>query len=64
VSLAVNAAIRRSRFGAREVGLSTDHEYYRTREIVADVSNCYLIQFDQLEADSRCRRWSFSRSRS
>ena len=51
VSLAVNAAIRRSRFGAREVGLSTDHEYYRTREIVADVSNCYLIQFDQLEAD-------------
>jgi hypothetical protein len=30
---------------------TTDHEYYRTGEIVAAVGNCYLIQFDQLEAD-------------
>ena len=37
--------------GAREVGLSTDHKYYRTGEIVADVSNRYLIRFDQREAD-------------
>jgi hypothetical protein len=30
---------------------STDHEHYRTGEIVAAVGSCYLIQFDQLEAD-------------
>jgi len=30
---------------------TTDHEYYRTGQIVAAVGNCYLIQFDKLDAD-------------
>ena len=30
---------------------TTDHEYYRTGEIVAAVGNSYLIQFDQPEVD-------------
>ena len=30
---------------------SIDHEHYRTGQIVAAVGNCYLIQFDMLEAD-------------
>jgi hypothetical protein len=30
---------------------STDHEHYRTGHIAAAVGNCYLIQFDKLEAD-------------
>jgi hypothetical protein len=30
---------------------TTEHEYYRTGEIVAAVGNCYLIQFDKLDAD-------------
>ena len=29
---------------------STDHEHYRTGQIVAAVGHCYLIQFDTLEA--------------
>jgi hypothetical protein len=37
--------------GAHEAGLSTDHEYYRTGEIVADVSNCYLIRGRPAAAD-------------
>ena len=28
---------------------TTDHEHYRTGQIVAAVGNCYLIQFDKLE---------------
>ena len=30
---------------------TTDHEHYRTGQIVAAVGNCYLIQFDELEED-------------
>jgi len=30
---------------------STDHEHYRTGQIVGAVGNCYLIQFDKLETD-------------
>jgi hypothetical protein len=30
---------------------SVDHEHYRTGEIVAAVGNCFLVQFDQLEAE-------------
>jgi hypothetical protein len=30
---------------------STDHEYYRTGQIVDAVGNCFLIQFDNLAAD-------------
>ena len=30
---------------------TADHEYYRTGQIVAAVGNCYLIQFDKLDAD-------------
>ena len=30
---------------------STDHDHYRTGQITAAVGDCYLIQFDQLEAN-------------
>src|SRR5689334_7005576 len=30
---------------------STDHEHYRTGQIVGTFGNCYLIQFDKLERD-------------
>jgi hypothetical protein len=30
---------------------SVDHEHYRTGEIVAAAANCFLIQFDKVEAD-------------
>jgi hypothetical protein len=30
---------------------STDHEHYRTGQVVAAIGNCFLIQFDKLKAD-------------
>jgi hypothetical protein len=30
---------------------SVDHEHYRTGEIIAAVGNCFLIQFDKIEAE-------------
>ena len=30
---------------------STDHEHYRTGQIVGAVGDCYLIQFDKLDTD-------------
>jgi hypothetical protein len=30
---------------------STDHEHYRTGQIVGTFGDCYLIQFDKLERD-------------
>ena len=42
---------------------NTDHQHYRTGQIVAVVGNCYLIQFDKSDEKIRCRRWSYTRSK-